>query len=60
MAHSPEPPKQYVCNACQTVHAGTVVEHTVEGEYRYEAPEGCGACGGSEFTPLEDWAYRHD
>lgn len=58
MAHSPERPKLYVCNACQTVHAGTVVEHTESG-HRYEPPDGCGACDGNEFTLLEDWAHHH-
>ena len=59
MAHQPEHPRLYVCNACQTVHAGTVVEHTDSG-HRYEAPEGCGACEESEFTTIEDWPHRHD
>mgnify|MGYP006275367379 FL=1 len=59
MAHQPEHPRLYVCNACQTVHAGTVVEHTDSG-HRYEVPEGCGACGESEFTAIEDWPHRHE
>ena len=51
----------YVCTACQTVHAGTVVEHTDSG-HRYDAPDGCGACAAddSEFVALSDWPYRHD
>jgi hypothetical protein len=49
----------YVCTACQTVHAGTVVEHTDSGHV-YEAPDGCGACGEGEFVKLSDWPHRHD
>lgn len=61
MAHSPERPAMYVCTACQTVHAGTVAEHTDSG-HRYEAPNGCGACAASdsEFVKLSDWPHRHD
>jgi hypothetical protein len=49
----------YVCVDCQTVHAGTVVEHTDSG-HTYEAPDGCGACAESEFVRLVDWPHLHD
>jgi hypothetical protein len=59
VAHSPEQPDLYVCDDCQTVHAGTVVGHADSG-HTYEAPDGCGACAASAFTRLVDWPRRHD
>ncbi|ELY51131.1 hypothetical protein [Natronococcus jeotgali] len=56
MAHSPEVPEKYVCTACQVLHVGTVSAHTDAG-YRYEAPEACGCCGGTEFVPEAEWPH---
>ncbi|MFU8868799.1 hypothetical protein [Natronococcus sp.] len=56
MAHSPELPKKYVCTACQTIHAGTVVGRTDAG-HQYEAPEQCGCCGAAEFVDESEWPH---
>ena len=59
MAHTPEQPALFVCTACQTVHAGTVAEHTDSG-HTYKAPDTCGACGEREFVRIGDWPHHHD
>ncbi|MFB6205182.1 MAG: hypothetical protein ABEJ05_01445 [Haloglomus sp.] len=59
MAHAPELPNKYVCAECQTIHAGTVVEHTDSG-HTYEAPDECGACGATTFVAEADWPHHHD
>ena len=59
MSHTPEQPAMYVCVDCQTIHAGTVVDHTDSGHV-YEAPDGCGACAESEFVRVVDWPHLHD
>ncbi|MFB6151823.1 MAG: hypothetical protein ABEJ40_08465, partial [Haloarculaceae archaeon] len=59
MSHIPEKIEQFVCANCQVTHAGTPV-HVSSGDHTFEAPESCGACGETEFVPIEEWAHHHD
>jgi len=59
MAHSPEEVKRYVCEHCQTIHAGTPV-HLGAGQHDFEPPESCGACGESSFVAIRDWIHHHE
>lgn len=54
MAHTPELPDEFVCRHCQVIHAGSV--ESTEDELTYRPPAECGACGHTEFVPLEMWA----
>lgn len=59
MAHVPENVNQYVCVACQTMHAGTPI-HESGGSHSWNPPANCGACGESEFVPVEEWIHHHE
>jgi len=59
MAHSPENVVEYVCANCQVTHAGTPM-HRSGGDHRFEQPDACGACGGTEFVPTSDWIHYHE
>jgi|AntDeeMetagen134_2_1112570.scaffolds.fasta_scaffold01500_4 hypothetical protein len=57
MAHSPEDVKEFVCEDCQVTHAGTPIKKS-SGKRVFEPPESCGACGGTEFVPTEEWVHH--
>jgi len=59
MAHSPENVKEFVCESCQVTHAGTPTQ-IAPGEHEFEAPEACGACGGGDLVPTEEWVHHHE
>lgn len=59
MAHSPENVEKYVCDNCHVTHAGTPV-HISAAEHSFEPPESCGACGETEFIPIENWIHHHE
>ena len=59
MAHSPEPVDRYVCENCQTIHAGTPI-HVSASEHRFEPPETCGACGAESFVAIGGWVHHHE
>lgn len=55
MAHSPEIPTRYVCERCQGVYAGTATREG--GNYRYEPPDECAACGSELFVEMAQWVH---
>ncbi|GAB3690446.1 hypothetical protein GCM10028857_26830 [Salinarchaeum chitinilyticum] len=59
MAHAPESIEQYVCAACQTMHAGTPV-HESGGTHSWDPPAVCGACGDDELVPVDEWTHHHE
>lgn len=58
MSHTPERPELYVCTDCQAVYAGTVVPQG-DGQHRYEEPDGCSACGGTDFVEMAQYPHHH-
>ncbi|WP_135663175.1 hypothetical protein [Halorhabdus rudnickae] len=62
MSHTPDDPEQYVCESCQITHVGTPIHEpgTDFAEHDYEPPDACGACGGTSFVRIEEWAHHHE
>lgn len=52
MARTSTVVEKYVCTNCQVTHAGERVQVSPA---EFEAPESCGACGGTEFSWIETW-----
>ena len=59
MAYNREHVEEFVCEDCQVTHAGTPTQHS-SGGHEFEPPASCGACGGTEFVPTEDWIHYHE
>lgn len=57
MSHVPEEPTRYVCENCQVVHAGTP-DHVSGGDYEFDPPESCGACGETAFVEINSWIHH--
>jgi hypothetical protein len=57
MSHTPDLPEQYVCEQCQSIHAGTVTG-VDDGTHHFEAPAECAACGSTTFVRFEQWVHH--